>query len=383
MLSTFDGYQQVVQRSHQALAAIHVYRSGVPYTFVPLADATVTMDRTASYRRSLSGTFVATDRVVPDGVLDQITPFGPEAVAYRGVRYRTSNAGLPRVVDAWYELGHFGISEVEVADDGSRKLSFTAYDRSRRVSRYRFTEPYVIAAGTNYATAIGGIMTDRYPDIHMSLMVTAEQTPLIVIDAGADPWAEVQNMASAIGAECYFDNTGKFILRRIPDPTTDPITWIYTEGQMVLGVPTQVRPTLLSVNRRYFDDPGYNGVVMTAESTTLPAPLRSIAWDNDPNSGTYYMGPYGKVPAFVSSPYIASQAGCDAAAKAELQRLMGGTEGISLTAIPNPAQEVGDTIQVNRAGAGIKSENMLIETLEMPLRVDGVMSITCRERRAA
>lgn len=367
MLSRPAGYAEAISHSHDMSAVADVYRSGLQvYGSLPVTGGSVTMDRTAQYRRS--ATFqVFNDpnlaSVLPTSSLGVLAPYGNEVKIRRGLRVGSSMT--------YFDLGVFGLSQADVNDEGAPSGTVTAYDRSRRVSRNAFTDPYIIGAGQNYVTAMSTLLLNRLPGTTVISTATAELTPLLVLDAGADPWEELSKMADGIGYECFFDGSGAFVLQPVPVPSLASVDWTYTEG---------LDATLLDVGKSYSDEPGYNGVVLTAESTTLAAPLRSVIWDTDASSPTYYLGPYGQVPMFVTSQYVASQIGADAAARAELQRSIGGTEQVTLGVIVNPAHELGDTVSVVRAASGV-NDLCLVESMEVPLGPADKMPITTKRRR--
>lgn len=99
-------------------------------------------------------------------------------------------------------------------------------------------------------------------------------------------------------------------------------------------------------------------------------------YDNDPLSPTYYLGAYGLVPRFFSSPLLRTQAQADKAADKQLANHKGATRTISFEAVPNPALDAGDAVQVvypDRSG-----ELHLLDALTIPLGPGGTMSSETR-----
>ena len=98
----------------------------------------------------------------------------------------------------------------------------------------------------------------------------------------------------------------------------------------------------------------FNGVVVTGASVgATAAPVRAVAWDNDPDSPTYKDGSYGRVPMFVNDTTITTTAAAQTAANASLIALLGFSGQVTATAWVNPAMEVGDVLQVERKGLGV------------------------------
>ena len=132
----------------------------------------VDVDRTATVRRRLALTCAdPLGDLTPERAGDLLTPYGTELRPYMGVVY---DDGTVEVC----ALGVFRISQVSIVDDsgtgtasgggtstgsssirqtghpGGLTIDIEAYDKSRTVSRDKFTAPYTIAEGTNVITAI-------------------------------------------------------------------------------------------------------------------------------------------------------------------------------------------------------------------------------------
>jgi hypothetical protein len=268
----------------------------------------------------------------------------------------------------------FRLSTSGWADEGTREITVSGYDRSRPVSRAKFENPYIVAAGTNVAVAVATLLENRFPEVEFSSewVTTAETTPLLVFDTSDDPWDQATKMAQSIGCELFFDADGKATLRVEPDPTTADPVWSYVDGASA---------TILSAGKTFDDEPGYNGVILSGETASGAAPVRATVWDTDPASPTYYLGPYGKVPLFETSPFVATLTAATAAATASLQRNIGGTERITLSAIPNPAHEAGDIIYVQRSD--VLADVCVMQSATIPLAVSEAMTIASQQRRSA
>lgn len=368
------GYEEALRGGH--IVDFRARLSGLEGTLQEGSDlvlsGNVTVDRGAKHRRSINLT------LNPEMIskLSDILPYGNEIQIWRGIYLGDGTYSQPFLPGYWYQsLGVFRLSTNDLDDDGWPSTAVTAYDRSRAVSRAKFTSPYVIGAGSNYVTAITDLVRSRLPSLATSDVVaasTAEVTPLITLDPEMDPWEEAQKMGTAIGMEVFFDPEGRLNVQPEADAGADSPLWLYTEGSDTI---------LLGTSRRISDDPGYNGVIMTAESTTLATPLRSEVWDTDPQSPTYYLGAYGSVPKFLSSPYVATQDQCDAAAAVELKRELGVTENVQFAVVPNVVHEAGDVVSINRELSQI-SGNYVIESFQIPIDVRGAMTVNTKEQRA-
>jgi hypothetical protein len=360
MYSRSTAFDVAVKMSHMVILTADVLFNGsVIYSGLAVLAGTIEVDGTAGVRRRVNLTVVDADGKASAA----LSPYGREVRVYRGIRY-------PDGTTETLSLGIFRISTVGASDNGvDRTITITGFDRARTVSRARFESPYTIAAGTNYTTAIQALLVSRFPSIQVNFAPTSLTTPTLVFDQGADPWQTASDMATSIGCELFFDPTGVCIMRAIPDPTTSPVVWSYVDG---------AGASVLSVSDDASDEPGYNGVVVDGEPPNA-VPVHSVVYDTNPTSPTFSGGPYGKVPLFYRSQYVATQAQADAVALAMLLTQRGGTEQVKFSCIPHPAHEVGDLVRVADSDIGLDG-NYLIESFSLPLDL-GPMTVTTRKRR--
>jgi hypothetical protein len=131
------------------------------------------------------------------------------------------------------------------------------------------------------------------------------------------------------------------------------------------------------------DDPGYNGVIVYGEAATTAGIARGEAWDTDPSSPTFYLGPYGQVPKIITSPYVVNTAQANAMASTELAKELGSVAAISAAAVPNPCLEIGDIIPVTRAGAKIVNVNHRVNGFSVPLTASEAQSLSLAKQRTS
>lgn len=348
-----------LRKSHTELAHGDLYRQGeLIFPEVPIVSGQVTDDSSALIRRRMALVLPATSEVLealastpPDN--GGLWPLGNELKIHTGIQFGPGDEEL-------VPLGLYRISKPVIADTPEGPtVNLEGYDRSRSVSRAKFTQPYVIAVGTNYATAIKDLIKSRIAtltDADFILMSTDYTTPQLVFTIDDDPMEMAIQMASSMGAELFFDGDGKCVLRPEPDPLFDPSVFDYIEGE---------EATLTAINRDLDDELAYNGAIVVSENSELPAPLRAEAWDTTLTSPTYYdpafpsASVYGAVPYSVSTQYITTQEQCQDAANAELARRLGVIEQLQFNAVNNPAHQSGDIVTVGRAAIGASGVNIL------------------------
>lgn len=299
----------------------------------------------------------------------------PEAFAWlatAGAEIRVSRGLRLAAGDELVPLGVFVLdADLEEAADGT--LTVSAADRSMRISRARWADPYTVPAGSNVGTAIGELLEACWPGVPLGISLAAvEQTTgaaLTYLDgADSDPWKDARALAASAGLDLYFDGNGEAQVREAPDPESSPVTATYYAGDTAIVLSSTRTAKLTRL---------YNGVIVTAEGSGVGTPKRGEAWDEDPESATYAYGPMGRVPLFYSSPLLTTQEDVDSAAETMLARVKRPIEQVAFELAANPAHEAFDVIElVDEAGA---ARRFLLDQVTIPLTAGGTLAATARE----
>jgi hypothetical protein len=298
-----------------------------------------------------------------------LTPYGTELAVYRGVDYGEGQSELVPV-------GVFLITEVGVSEgeDGER-ITVQASDRSLRISRNKFLDPYRIASGTSLEIALTELLRGRWIDVETDFPATGVVLPNVVIEASGsgDPWAAAVTIAQTFGYDLAFSPDGIARMQPIPDPVEDDPVEVYQDGADAVVV---------SLTRTFDSARAYNGIIVTAGGTANASPFRAIAWDENPNSITYRYGPFGEVPFFYDSSLITSADQAAVTAAALLRKATGQSEAVSWGQIVNPAHDVLDVIRLKRQEKSLDLV-LLIDRLDFPLGPDGTMTAVARTQEVA
>lgn len=360
-----------IKRSHTVISYVDVISPTQQVVTLPFTAGDVRVDKTAEVRRAFTGTCLdLTGEITPDEPTDLLTPFGTTLRPYRGVQYADT-----KEVEVM-SLGIFRLSSSTVDDSGgSVTIALEAFDLSRTVARDKFTDVYVIPVGTNLVQAIKDILARTFDDLQYdavsSTMVTTQP---IVYDANDNPWEKASLLARSMGCDLYFDVDGWVVIAPPVDINALPSPdFTYVEGQGT---------TLLGASKKFSDEPGFNGVVLTGESPgdELP-PVRAVAWDEDPTSATYHLGPYGEVPQFVTDQNIKTTEDAQATANQLVKNLLGFSYSLSVTSWTNPALEAGNVVQVERAKSKV-SGLFAVDAFSVPLAASGTQTLTLRSKQA-
>lgn len=358
MQAVSDQFLAALRTSHGLTTEVTAYPPSGDPVVLEIEDGTVTIDRTADQRRRLDLT-LSNALVYPDEPSDPVNVYGTELVVKRGVRL----AGGAREL---VQLGVFRIQDAaRTIPDGG--VTITAWDRSMQVADQRFLAPHRVDA--KLATdLIQDFITGVYPSAVFHI-TTADTTtiPKHVVDR--DRWPEVQRVAQVIGCEVFADENGEWVIQDTPDPKTAVPVWMVDVGPG--GV-------LVSATDSVTREGAPSVVVALGEGATAAAPVQSASphgWNLDATSPTYALGAYGIVPFYYSAPHIRTTAQANRVADAQLADHLGVSRTIDFNAIPNPALDAGDAVQVNREG---RSELHIIDTLTIPLSASGDMTGSTR-----
>lgn len=353
-------YLAAVATSGVALFRCEVLTGGVVVAEFDMAGGSLTFDRDNQIRGS--GDLTLPDpAAIPLLASDPIAPYGNELRISRGVRLTTGDEYVPLIV--------MRIETVEATAAGVR---VSGKDRAAAIADARFLIPYTVEAGQNACDAIRALVDDGVPGLTWVISPTGHVTTDVVYPEMSDRLDAAIEMAAAIGYELFFDGYGQAVLQPEPSPSEEPVADL-VEGEA--GV-------LVSVSKRWSRDGGYNAVIASGENSSLVLPVRGEAYDLDPASPTYWLGPYGKVPRWYSNPNLATDDQAEGAALAVLQRELGVSEAVNLGAVPNPTLEPGDVVLVTRAQLGIDRTHV-IDRVTIPLDVTTPMSASTRSRQAA
>lgn len=377
MWAVSDAFLAEIRKSHTMVAYADVTTPTGQSIRLTVVDGTITIDRTQTFRRSASLTVIdPTGALTPVDSTSPLAPFGSTVRPYRGVRYATGPlAGSTEVVP----LGVFRISQSTVSRTatGQPSIDLECYDLSRTIERDEFGSPYTIPAGTSVTTAAKQLVTRTFPGQEFdATSSTAVLNSPLTFDTDEGPWSTANNeLATAVGMEMFFTADG--LVKVAPPSDIDNLpasVFTFIEGPGC---------TLIEADLVLSDDPGYNGVVLTTDAAgDETAPLRSIQWDTEPTSPTYYKGPYGKCPYFVTVSGITTQTQADNAAIAQLNLILGVSSQLNVTSTVNPALDANDTISVANDALGINAK-YTIDSLTIPMAISGTSSILMRAKRSS
>lgn len=333
-------------------------------------DAFVSVDGTASIRRTFSMTVPDAATYLPLTATGLLSPFLTEIRVWSGVYYDDGT------YDRW-AIFTGGLDAPSLSDSGDLDLKISAHDRAQYISDRRFSFPYTIAAGTNVVTAIQAIVLGVMPLATFNSVSSSYTLPaVIVINQGDDRWEHCQDLAAAAGLEVFFDGSGTCIIQTVPNPDTQAAVWTFSEG--VNAVIKQIDQSLSGTDS-YSHAAAYS---TTIDGTT---PVRSDVYDTDPTSPTYYdpavgASAFGDRIIELASDLLLTQAQTSAAATALLARKKRATFDVNFLSRPITGLDEHDVVRIERGASNLDSYFML-ESFGLPLSPGGEMDAKCRSQR--
>lgn len=325
---------------------------------LPISGGAVTSDATSQVRRTAS--LDTPYSMWPADPTKILAPFGTEVQVDYGIV-------LPGGGIEWVPLIRGLISETSrsVPVDSNGSLSVQLVDRSARVAENRYTAPVQSVAGATAVNEIKRLLQETL-GVGLAVVDTTGSTQVASqLDIERERWADgIEKLADSIAAEVFFDPQGNAVIRPQPLITDAPV-WVdpTTGGGVLIGQSDKL-------NREQV----YNGVTASGQRSDGTAPAIATVWDTDPNSATYYLGPFGQKPKLYVSPLLTTTLQCQTTAAAILARSKGMQAQVTFTAVVNPALEAGDVIVIG-ADAG---QAHIIDKVTVPLSPTDSQSIETR-----
>ncbi len=328
MYPVSDRFLQRLTESHSPVTQVLLFLTDGRVVELEHTGGSVTVDRAQAIRRTCTVT-IADPALIPRTPSDQLATYGAKLRISRGVEY-----GSPNDTEL-VPLGVFRLDSVG-GDASQGPVTLTGKDLAAIIQDDKFTALYTVT-GT-VVSAVSELIRRSIPTAEIVSDIADVPIGTRSFDVEADPWAGVQEIAAAGGAEVYPDADGVFRITTLPDLATATPVW---------SIEAAEGGAYISANRAMTSDSVNNAVMARGENTTDNAPPVSyLAVDNDPNSPTYWSGPYGRRPLFYSSATLTTTGACQQAAILKLAQAKAPNATGDISSLPNPALEPGDVLRV-------------------------------------
>jgi hypothetical protein len=327
---------------------------------IPIFGGDVTLDANAEVRGTIE--LETSSEYWPTSDTDLATPYGNELFVERGIVLGSGSRVL-------VSQGYYRLDDVEQTEiPGHIRLSGS--DRMTHVKDSILLAPVQFGAATSLSTVVEQLVLEVLPDATFDMdtdFATATLGRSVI--AEADRYAFLLDAVRSHGKIWYWDHTGALRISTPPDPAAP----VYTVKSGQGGVLVELRQKLSREGM-------YNAVVVTGEAPDTNAPVRAVAYDNNPTSPTYWHGSFGRVPRPYSSPFITTTAQAASAAASLLRRALGLPRQVDFQTVPNPALEPEDPV---RLVSPQETRTHVLERITLPLaNTDTAQSANTRQRVA-
>ncbi|MEV4939565.1 DUF5047 domain-containing protein [Streptomyces zaomyceticus] len=365
MYAVSAAFLAALATSHRMVTTVDAFYGGsLVAANIPVADGSVTVDRGSKTRRSLSLT-VSDPALLPWDTTDTLAAYGQTLVVKRGIRF-------PSGAEELVPLGTFRINEPS-GDTLFGPVTISGTSAEADVIDDRFQVPTSTRGYTGCFDAISALIHQSLPAATVVNLTAGTRNPTCAVadwDADGDRWDAIVQVATAMQAEVYVDAIGRFVVADRPSVLSGSVVWDIAEGDS---------GTLISSSRRMSRTAVYNAVLAMGENTASgTAPVSAVARDTDPLSPTVWGGPFGKVTKKISSALWTTVGACQAAADYALVEATAPNVQTSISSLPNPALDAGDIIRLSHSG---RKELHMVQSITIPLTVDGEFSVTLRGRK--
>jgi len=365
-------YLDALRYSHEARLRVTLYDAGGLVGTLPVVSVRLKIDGTAAIRRT--GTIeVAIDPwgTASRDVIEQINVQAGEVKIEHGIAW-------PNEPTDWVTIARMRIA------DGSKALlaatrNIELYDRALLIQEYNFptvwpmdkVKPSPPGVPELYIDLIERAVAQTLPDVTIvvdpTIDITEKPLPYQSFGRGDDRLDAIITMAEALDAEFFNNNEGDFVLADANTVVTTPV-WTVSAGEE--GV-------LVSMEETFNRQEQYNAVGLTA-SAEDEQDKYAFVWDDDPASPTFFDGPFGKRPIFLSETYahMPTIAKVESTAIRRLQAYLGATRSLRLNTLYNPLLQPGDRITVEWPDG--TSEVQIIDVIDLTLGDGASMGIETR-----
>jgi hypothetical protein len=388
--SVSDEWRSLLTRSREFVARVEVLDAdGTPvFTTEPTSDVnrvrvaglSITVDETRTIRGDAHCEIAVPageTSVVPSTATAILSPLsGATFRVWAG--FRVPSTGQPELVPC----GRYDIETCDITETAQGvRIELEGQDLTGRLDVADITTPGLLSIfGSEKLFVCELLVRPVLPTMPILTVPSGQTTGWIFVDDMNNRLSEITEILTSMGYAMWMDPDG-FSLHMEPRATTeDTASWVYdTANFKVVG----------SVKNNLSRRRVYNGVVTKGETTSSDVPpVRAEAWDIDPTSPTYYdpanpgASRIGPRPYFMTSQYIVDQNQANWAAIAELIRLRGLLQQVTVRVGINPAINVGDVVHVERPGIGVIGR-YVVQSTSMNLSDPDQMELVCEERRVA
>jgi hypothetical protein len=380
MLTASAEFTAALAASHHPLIRLGVWLPDLVgvYTqigYLGVTGGSLTLDYRRNVRRQASITVASYDLSLDTDYattletrdyLEALTTQSGEVTLEWGLLY-------PDGTDEWVTLARLRVDESNQALLSGELALTSLLDTGSRVSDFPLATPYapydINGTKLTYLEAIQDLVNTSFPsgapptwDITIGIDDTSLPPDGTVFTG--DRWSAITALAQAINVVVGPDHVGDWII----DTATPAVypTWDVSPGENGVLVDA---PTFYSRREQY------NAIPVRWEAPDGSGGLVYLV-DADPDSPTYYDGPFGRKPRPEETlSAVTTEDQAIAAAATLLEQYRGKTRSVSLTSVHNPLMEPNDRLALWFPDG--TAELHVIDSITLPL---GEGTMTCETR---
>ena len=331
MQTASSQFLEMLRYSHTAVSTMDLY-SGTTLVRanVPISDGSIDAVRKNNVRRTLNASIALADW--EDLAIDT---YASRVQIWVGLEI---TPGIPITLSQ----GIFRVDDI--SRQRLKQMSISGSSLESYVVDDRFFTPRTPPKGSGTIASIKSLIVESIATATFKTTATQDKVVGMTAPWERERWEAITSLADSINAEVYCDPNGVFVIANKTNfvTATQVPVWsvdVGESGVLVTETESQTR------------DKVYNGVVASGQSSDQDIPpYWDVVTDNNPNSKTWWGGPFGHVPRFYSNPNFTTKAQCTAAATNMLAEATAENRNVDFTALPNPALERGRHRAVDPAG---------------------------------
>jgi len=354
-------FQAAVKQSHNAIVTVTAQRGPTSFA-LDFTDGKITQSYDDASRWMMDLTFPVPSGYTPDSLKNLLNQRATTLRPARGIQFAD---GTSEVMN----FAKFYVTDVDLDEQagGAPVIKVLAYDRSVRCQG-DMSKSFYIPANSSPTLMTAQLLNSKVPGITFALASSLWLTPPLLVTQDMDAWDEARRMMSASGQDLYFDREDRCVssVRSLTPNATG--VWHFDENN---------NPDFWDVKRHGSNDIFPNIVNVVGTNPAAPG-IAGQAADMDPSSPTYRFGDYGEIVRTFRSEHITTTLQANSMAAYLLAKLLGPQDEVTLSAIPNPMLDVGDTVLLTRVSMGFSATPLLVVKIEMPLTIGGSMTVTLR-----
>jgi Domain of unknown function (DUF5047) len=365
-----DGlYRSFLAGPHKPTCRVEVWAEGARIDSygdigVPLVSGTV--QATLASRVARTAQLGISPDLFPDGPGDLLYPDGNYLKIYRGV----DGFGGPSYE---WQVFYGRINNVRLNSGGDFTLN--AIDLAGDVAGALFATPRQSNVNQFITTQFTELIKEAIPGATFGTFdTTYARTPNLVWQL--DRSAACDQLANAANMYWYPLANGNFVMRTIAWDTASPSLLTLTDGD---------GGTLSAWSYGFSRAEVANNVYVVGERSDGSTPVYGSASDGDPTSPTYIGGKFGVQSQQISVQTVTSSSQAQQIARSYLHQLRALTQVWTVSAIADPALELGDALTIvghEPSGKTRTSSIQVVSDFTLPLTgVDGNMTINFRAQQ--